>query len=105
MIRRPPRSTLFPYTTLFRSGFFFMLVLATLRVPWEVTIVPSFLLFRALGWLDTLTPLIVPHWFGGGPVFIFLIRQFFRTLPRDFDEACIIDSPNSLHVLRHALQR
>ncbi len=55
-------------------SFFFMLVLATLMVPWEVTIVPSFLLFRALGWLDTLTPLIVPHWFGGGPFFIFLMR-------------------------------
>src|SRR5216684_3794437 len=82
-------------------SFFFMLVLATLMVPWEVTIVPSFLLFRALGWLDTLTPLIVPHWFGGGPFFIFLMRQFFLTIPRDFDEAAKIDGANSLQFLWH----
>ncbi len=82
---------------------FFMLVLATLMVPWEVTIVPSFLLFRALGWLDTLTPLIVPHWFGGGPLFIFLMRQFFLTIPRDFDEAAKIDGANSLQILWHVL--
>jgi multiple sugar transport system permease protein len=77
----------------------FMLVLSTLMVPWEVTIVPSFLLFRTLGWLDTLTPLIVPHWFGGGPFFIFLMRQFFMTIPRDYDEAAKIDGANSLQVL------
>ena len=45
----------------------FMLVIATLIVPWEVTIIPSFLLFKWLGWLDTLVPLIVPSWFGGAP--------------------------------------
>ncbi len=77
----------------------FMLVLSTLMVPWEVTIVPSFLLFKVLSWLDTLTPLIVPHWFGGGPFFIFLMRQFFMTIPRDFDEAAKIDGANSFQVL------
>jgi len=80
-------------------GPLFMLVLSTLMVPWEVTIVPSFLLFRTLGWLDTLSPLIVPHWFGGGPFFIFLLRQFFLTIPRDYDEAAKIDGANSLQVL------
>jgi ABC-type glycerol-3-phosphate transport system permease component len=64
-----------------------------LMVPWEVTIVPSFLLFRALGWLDTLTPLIVPQWFGGGPFFIFLNSpekftislgmRYFQTIPME----------------------
>jgi multiple sugar transport system permease protein len=81
------------------KGPLFMLVLSTLMVPWEVTIVPSFLLFRTLGWLDTLAPLIVPHWFGGGPFFIFLLRQFFMTIPRDYDEAAKIDGANSLQVL------
>jgi multiple sugar transport system permease protein len=81
----------------------FMLVLATLMVPWEVTIVPSFLLFKFLGWLDTLTPLIAPHWFGGGPFFIFLMRQFLMTIPRDFDEAAKIDGANSLQILWHVL--
>ncbi|HZQ97832.1 MAG TPA: carbohydrate ABC transporter permease [Chloroflexota bacterium] len=81
------------------KGFFFMLVMSTLMVPWEVTIVPSFLLFKFLGWLDTLAPLIVPHWFGGGPFFIFLMRQFFLTIPRDFDEAAKIDGAGSFRVL------
>jgi len=81
------------------KNFFFMLVMSTLMVPWEVTIVPSFLLFKFLGWLDTLAPLIVPHWFGGGPFFIFLMRQFFLTIPRDFDEAAKIDGASSFRVL------
>jgi multiple sugar transport system permease protein len=48
-------------------------------------------MFRELGWLDTLAPLIVPHWFGGGAFNIFLLRQFFLTIPRDLDEAAKID--------------
>jgi len=77
----------------------FLLVLSTLIIPWEVTIVPSFLLFKWLGWLDTLAPLIVPYWFGGGPFFIFMLRQFFMTIPRDFDEAAKIDGANSFRIL------
>lgn len=79
--------------------FLFTLVLATLIVPWEVTIVPSFLLFKQLGWLDTLLPLWVPSWFGGGAFYIFLLRQFFLTIPREFDEATKIDGANSLQTL------
>jgi multiple sugar transport system permease protein len=77
----------------------FMLVLATLIVPWEVTIVPSFLLYKWLGWLDTLKPLIVPSWFGGSPLYIFLLRQFFMSIPRDLDEAAEMDGANSFRVL------
>jgi ABC-type glycerol-3-phosphate transport system permease component len=77
----------------------FGLVLSTLIIPWEVTIVPSFLLFRWLHWLDTLAPLIVPYWFGGGAFFIFLLRQFFLTIPRDFDEAAKIDGASSFRIL------
>ena len=69
----------------------FTLCLSSLLLPWEVTIVPQFILFRELGWLDTLAPLIVPHWFGGGAFNIFLLRQFFLTIPRDLDEAAKID--------------
>jgi multiple sugar transport system permease protein len=72
----------------------FMLCLTGLMLPWEVTIVPQFLLFRELGWLDTLLPLIVPHWFGVGATgafSIFLLRQFFMTIPLDLDEAAKID--------------
>jgi multiple sugar transport system permease protein len=77
----------------------FMLVIATLIVPWEVTIVPSFILYKWLGWLDTLKPLVVPYWFGGSPFYIFLLRQFFMGIPREFDEAAEIDGANSFRVL------
>jgi multiple sugar transport system permease protein len=77
----------------------FMLVIATLIVPWEVTIVPSFALYRWLGWLDTLKPLIVPFWFGGSPLYIFLLRQFFQSIPREFDEAAEIDGASSFRIL------
>lgn len=82
----------------FRNALF-MLVIATLIVPWEVTIVPSFLLYKWLGWLDTLKPLIVPSWFGGSPLYIFLLRQFFMSVPRDLDEAAEIDGANSFRIL------
>jgi multiple sugar transport system permease protein len=77
----------------------FMLVIATLIVPWEVTIVPSFILYKWLGWLDSLKPLIVPYWFGGSPFFIFLLRQFFMTIPREFDEAAEMDGASSFRIL------
>jgi ABC-type glycerol-3-phosphate transport system permease component len=80
-------------------GVLFMLVLATLIVPWEVTIIPSFLLWKQFGLLDTLYPLWAPSWFGGGAFYIFLLRQFFLTLPREFDEAAKIDGANSLQTL------
>src|ERR1700716_3437597 len=77
----------------------FLLVIATLIVPWEVTIVPSFVLYRWLGWLDSLKPLILPFLFGGAPPFIFLLRQFFMSIPRDLDEAAEIDGANSFRIL------
>jgi multiple sugar transport system permease protein len=84
-------------------GFLFALVLSTLLLPREVTWIPLFLLYKKLGWLDTLRPLIVPSFFGGGAFFIFLLRQFFLTLPRDLDEAAKIDGANSLQVLVRVL--
>ncbi len=84
-------------------GALFMLVIATLIVPWEVTIVPSFILYRWLGWLDSLKPLIVPFWFGGSPLYIFLLRQFFMGIPREFDEAAEIDGASSLRILTQIL--
>jgi ABC-type glycerol-3-phosphate transport system permease component len=81
----------------------FVLVLATLLLPREVTWIPLFLLYKRLGWLDTLKPLIVPSFFGGGAFFIFLLRQFFLTLPKDLDEAAKMDGANSLQVLVRVL--
>jgi multiple sugar transport system permease protein len=72
------------------SEFLFILVLATLMIPREVTIVPTFVLFSKAGLVNTLWPLILPAWFGY-PFFIFLLRQFFMSIPRDLDEAARID--------------
>lgn len=68
----------------------FLLVLATMMLPHQVTIIPKFLIFRELGWLNTLLPLIVPYW-GAGAFFVFLLRQFFTTIPRELDDAALID--------------
>lgn len=69
----------------------FFITLATMMLPTEVTLIPQFILFLNLGWINTLYPLWVPYWFGGGAFAIFLMRQFFLTLPRDLDEAALID--------------
>ena len=68
-------------------------------LPGEVTLIPQFMLFQQLGWLDTYLPLIVPSWFGGGAFYIFLLRQFFMTIPRDLDEAAKIDGASSFRIL------
>jgi multiple sugar transport system permease protein len=72
----------------------FLLVLASIMLPQQVTLIPLYILFSKIGWLDTFLPLIVPPWFGGGAVNIFLMRQFFMQIPRDLDEAAIIDGAN-----------
>jgi multiple sugar transport system permease protein len=69
----------------------FMVTLATLMLPAQVTLIPQFVLFFNFGWVDTLLPLWVPAWFGGGGFAIFLMRQFMLTLPKDLDEAALID--------------
>jgi ABC-type glycerol-3-phosphate transport system permease component len=73
------------------SGWLFVLVLATMMVPYQVMMIPRFLLFRELGWIDTLLPLFVPAFFGGGAFNIFLLRQFFRTIPQATLDAARID--------------
>lgn len=76
----------------------FIMLLATLMIPREVTIVPRFLLFSEVGLVNTLLPLILPAWFGY-PFFIFLLRQFFMTIPRDLDDAARIDGASHLRIL------
>jgi multiple sugar transport system permease protein len=78
--------------------FLFFIVLSTMMLPWQVTIVPQFLLFRYLDWINTFLPLIVPSFFGGGAFFIFLLRQFFMTIPRDLDEAAKLDGASSVRI-------
>lgn len=71
--------------------FWFGIVMATLFLPYAVLIVPSFMIFTQLGWVDTILPLTVPLFFGGGAFNIFLLRQFFRTIPEELADAARID--------------
>jgi len=68
----------------------FVMVLTTMMLPGQVTLIPQYIIFHKLGWLDTLKPLIIPSWFGSA-FYIFLLRQFFLTIPRELDEAAILD--------------
>ena len=72
------------------SGFWFGLMLATMALPGQVTMIPIFSLFRSLGWYGTYLPLLVPAFFGS-PFFIFLLTQFFKTLPAEFAESAKVD--------------
>ncbi|MBI1280670.1 MAG: ABC transporter permease subunit [Anaerolineaceae bacterium] len=76
----------------------FILVLASLMLPSQVTLIPLYILFYKIGWLNTFAPLIVPAWFGGGAINIFLLRQFFMQIPRELDEAAIIDGAGHLTI-------
>lgn len=76
----------------------FFLVLSTMMLPWQVTIVPTFLLFRYFKMINTYWPLILPSYFGGGAFFIFLLRQFFLSIPRDLDEAAKLDGASSFRI-------
>jgi multiple sugar transport system permease protein len=76
---------------------FFSITLATMMVPFAVTMVPSFALFKWLGWVGTFQPLWVPSFFGGA-FSIFLLRQFFRTIPMDLSEAAKIDGASEFQI-------
>ncbi len=76
----------------------FLVTLSTMMLPVEVTLIPLYLLFNKIGWLNTYLPLIVPAWFGGGAFLIFMMRQFFMTIPRDLDEAALIDGASYLRI-------
>ncbi len=76
----------------------FMATLATMMFPAQITLIPTFIMFRLFGWLNTIWPLVVPH-LGGSAFAIFLLRQFIMSLPRDLDEAAVIDGANYPQIL------
>lgn len=81
--------------------FMFTVLLSTIMLPWAVTMIPQYVLFRYLGWLDTFLPLIVPSWFGVGPggvFYIFLLRQFYRTIPNEYADAARIDGASEFGI-------
>ena len=69
----------------------FVILLSTMMLPFHVRLIPMFITFRYLGWIDTYLPLVVPFFFGGVPFFIFLVRQFFLTIPLEMEDAAAID--------------
>jgi multiple sugar transport system permease protein len=78
--------------------FLFVVVLATMMLPYPVTMVPLYVLFKQLGWINTFLPLVAPA-FLGSAFYIFLLRQFFLTIPADFEDAARIDGANTLQIL------
>jgi ABC-type glycerol-3-phosphate transport system permease component len=81
--------------------FFFVVLLATMMLPPQVTMIPVFILFSRIGWVDTLLPLIVPSFLGANAFFVFLLRQFFKTLPRELFDAAEIDGCSALRIYWH----
>jgi multiple sugar transport system permease protein len=77
--------------------FFFVLMLMTMMLPGQVTMIPQYILFRELRWLDSLRPLIIPSFFGSA-MYIFLVRQFFRAIPIEMDEAALLDGASRLTI-------
>ena len=75
----------------------FKLVLSTVMLPAMVTMIPLFIIFKSIGWYDTLLPLIIPSFFAS-PFYIFLIRQFFMTIPPDLEEAAKIDGCTTFRI-------
>ncbi len=73
------------------KNIWFALMMMTLMIPYHVVLIPQYLLFLNLGWVDSYLPLIVPQFLAGDAFFIFLMVQFFRQLPRELDEAAMID--------------
>lgn len=78
-------------------NFLFILTVATLMLPFQVTLIPLFLVFKGLGWVGDFRPLIIPHFFGGA-LYIFLLRQFFMTIPMELSEAAHIDGASELRI-------
>ena len=80
------------------KNFYFSVLLATMMLPWIVTLVPQYIIYNKIGLLGTRWPLILPS-IGGGAFFIFLFRQFLMGIPKDLDEAAMIDGCNRLGIL------
>lgn len=82
--------------------FIFMLLLATLMLPGAVTLVPTYLLFNKIGWINTFLPLIVPAFFGNA-FYVFLMRQFYITIPRELEESAMIDGATIYQIWWHIM--
>jgi ABC-type glycerol-3-phosphate transport system permease component len=78
-------------------NFLFMVCISSMMLPYVVLIIPLFIMFRTVHWIDTFWPLIVPGWFGV-PFFIFMLRQYYLGLPLELDDAAKIDGAGRLRI-------
>lgn len=81
----------------------FIVLLATIMLPPQVTLIPIFKIFTTLGWYDTFYPLTVPAFFGGGVFAIFLLRQYYMTIPIEMDEAAKIDGASTFRIFTQVI--
>ena len=80
------------------SRVLFAMVIGSMLLPGQVTMIPTYILFKELHWLDSFKALVVPHFLGGGAFYIFLLRQFFLTLPNELDDAAKLDGANTYRI-------
>ena len=83
----------------FGKNVWFILMLGTLMIPTQVTLIPQYIFFFKLKLMNTYVPLTIGAWLGGGAFMIFLLRQFIMSIPRDLDEAAVIDGASPIKVL------
>jgi multiple sugar transport system permease protein len=84
-------------------NFLFLLMLSTMMLPWVVTLIPGFLIWRTLELVNTYDPLTIGALFAWGPFYIFLLRQFFLTVSREIEEAAIVDGANPMQIFWHVM--
>jgi multiple sugar transport system permease protein len=80
--------------------FWFAIMLATIMLPYHVTLIPQYVLFHKLGWINTFLPLTVPHFLATNAFFIFLMIQFIRGIPLDLDQAAMVDGASAFQIYR-----
>ena len=83
--------------------FWFVVMLGTMMIPFWVTMIPQYILFYRLHWINTYIPLTIGSWLGGGAFVVFMLRQFIMTIPRDLDEAALIDGAGPFRILWQVL--
>jgi multiple sugar transport system permease protein len=76
----------------------FIILLSTIMLPGEITMIPHFIMYSKIGWINSFKPLIVPAFLGGQAVFIFLLRQFFMSIPKELEESAFMDGANRFQI-------
>ncbi|GAB2701446.1 carbohydrate ABC transporter permease [Paenibacillus thermoaerophilus] len=85
------------------SDIIFIVLLATMMLPFHVTLIPTFLIWQKLGLVGQFDPLVLRAWTAWGPFYIFLLRQFFMTIPRELDDSAEIDGANTFQTFFHIM--